>query len=54
MVRAEREELLDRIRAHDPDHIPQFGFHKTEDADTIGALSVSSDGTILELRFAET
>ena len=54
MVRAEREELLDRIRAHDPDHIPQFGFRKTEGSDTIGALSVSSDGTILELRFAET
>ena len=53
MVRAEREELLGRIHAQDPDHVQRFGFQKTENADGIAAISVSSDGTILEFRLAE-
>ncbi|MDE0434478.1 MAG: hypothetical protein OXH92_10770 [Bryobacterales bacterium] len=54
IVRAEREELLDRIQAYadDPEHREQFGFQKTENTDGIGVLSVSSDGTILEIRLA--
>ena len=53
-VRTEREELLSRIHAHDPDHVQRFGFLRTENADEVGALSVSSDGTILEFRLTET
>ena len=52
-VRAEREELLGRIHAHEPDYVRRFGFQRTENADGVGALSVSSDGTILEFRLAE-
>ena len=52
-VRAAREELLGRIHVHDPDHVQRFGFLRTENTDGIGVLSVSSDGTILEFRFAE-
>ena len=53
MERDERKELLGRIRAHDPDHAQQFGLQSTEDADALGVVSVSSDGSMLELRFAE-
>ena len=52
-VRAEREELLGRIQTHDPDQVQQFGFRRTENTDGVGVRSVSSDGTILELRFSE-
>ena len=52
-VRAEQEELLGRIQARDPDPMRNFGFQRTENTDGVGALSVSSDGTILELRFSE-
>ena len=53
MVRAEREELLGRIHTRDLNHVQRFGFQRTENIDGIGALSVSSDGTILEFRFVE-
>ena len=52
-VRAAREELLGRIHVHDPDHVQRCGFLRTENNDGISVLSVSSDGTILEFRFAE-
>ena len=52
-VRAEQEELLGRIRAQDSGHVQRFGFRTAEDTDGIGALSVSSDGTILEFHLTE-
>lgn len=45
---ADREELVRRIRTHDPVHVG-----RVENEDGIGALSLSSDGTILEVRLSE-
>lgn len=53
-VRAEREVLLDLIQDHNPDQVQQFRFRSTENTDGVGVRSVSSDGTILELRFSES
>ena len=47
-VRAERQELLGRFRTRKGDHV-----RRTEDTDEIGALNVSSDGTILDIRLSE-
>ncbi len=47
-VRAERQELLGRFRTRNGDHV-----RRTENTDKIGALNVSSDGTILDIRLSE-
>ena len=52
-VRIEREELLGRIHDHDPGHAQRLEFQRTANNDGLGILSVSSDGTILEILLAE-